>query len=436
MTAAPSARTLQRQVNIKDWGDIEAGTELMSRLMGEVVRPAVLESRPDFDIADLEGILTVFLQKIVPRQRFHNVWHFVRDFLRYLEQRDVESIQIVDSGGDVPEMAQRAKAEAIEAILVAETLLGQVELSGEQSDHVRRIFGATSAEQLASNLRQLREYLAAHELKIDRSVKSSVNAFTLRGEITLLDRFFTIPAKNRYRTIVHEAVHAVFSSPDYAYSTERLITTLPPRTAARNPDSYVWLILGLLEGNTEPTGLVQDEIPGELPPAAAARVTKVIGLTARYLVNLQSLIEQAQEDLGRSLIEKRPPGQNTLFVLQEIRKISANPAQWEPSNVTEKTVTLLGAVSKTFLYLYGGLTAPVRIRTDESLPGPQWRREGTGQVHLTLPSALVATLPLDLAVRSYATDLLAAKSNAKIYLDLLAALSTNPNLLDRAAYGE
>lgn len=308
------------------------------------------------------------------------------------------------------ETAETARRSAIETLMRAAKQLRETISQREVQEHFLKVFKHSSPfETVLSNLTRMAEYLQSTRLRIDYrdGDPSSANAFTLSGVITLRTRFFDKldPAEQR-NTVIHEAVHAALGTPDYAYTTERLITALKPDIAVRNPDSYVWFLAGLLEGKKEPKNQVQDTFTGEFSEFQRFELAKTIGIATSSFIRVQELFGQAAEDANQAYKVPRKFEHNTIAAIQQVKKVFTGPSEkWNQDIPTEGIAKGLTLVSQMLTYLYGGLTVPVNITwTDDGTP--KWTRVGTGPVSLQVPRGISGENLYKSLMRNYVKDLL------------------------------
>ena len=347
--------------------------------------------------------------------------------------------------GDVTtsESARQQVAEIARqhAISMVENVTNHLEAAMNQPEvqqHFLRVFQAPSVFQtFVSNLKKIAEFLKTTHLQINYrpNDNSSANAFTLQKTITLKTRFFTnLDQTEQRNTVIHEAVHAALKVPDYAYTTERLITALNPEVATQNPDSYVWFLTGLLEGKKEPKNQVQDIFTGEFSGPQKFEISKVIGIATSSFVRVQELFGQAAEDATQAVQTQRGFGNNTIYAIQQVKKVFTGASQnWNQNQPTQGIANGLNTISQMLTYLYGGLTIPVNITWADTL-APRWNRVGTGPVSLEVPKNIQPGNLYKSLMRNYIKDLLEPTKGEKWkqYYNLIVNVS--PNFINLGNY--
>jgi hypothetical protein len=335
-------------------------------------------------------------------------------------------------------VAAAAKTSAIDILGRAIALLQVKSTDPQVQEHIKRVFHDPSLVlTLQDNLSKMKHYLEASQLKIsyDPDSKSSGNAFTLNGEITLVKRFFdNLNDGERANTVIHESVHASLKVPDFAYTTERLITALNQQTALRNPDSYVWFLAGLLENRITPKDQLQDIFAGEgTSQDRKFEVAKSLGLQTAALIKVSQLFQEAADDTLLAISTGRAGNNNTKYVVQEIKKVFTGSSQsWNADKPTENMQKGLATMATIFTFLMGGLVTPVRITTETGLPEPVWHRKGTEPSTLRLPAGLHNKDLYKTLMPAYVRDLLPSSKPWKNYYNLI--LSISPQFVNLGDY--
>ncbi|MBI4749195.1 MAG: hypothetical protein HY774_11950 [Acidobacteria bacterium] len=351
----------------------------------------------------------------------------------------LESGDVTTSASSREDAAEIARKSAIKTVLLATETLRATISQSEVQEHFAKVFQSPAAvDTVLANLARIAAYLEGNRLRIDYRPddRSSINAYTLGGTITLQTRFFTTLDQTAQRnTVIHEAVHATLGVPDYAYTTERLITALNPEIATRNPDNYVWFLAGLLEGKKEPKNQVQDVFTGEFAKPEKFELSKTIGLATSSFLRVQELFRQAVEDAEQAFREPgRKFAQNTIYAIQQVKKVfTGTSREWNQDLPTEAIARGLSGISKMLTYLYGSLTAPVTITWADTVV-PKWTREGTGPVSLAIPRSIRPESLYELLTRTCVRDLLEPTRGDKWkqYYNLIVNVS--PNFINLGNY--